>query len=141
MLSRLTHAGVAFAITAVVYQMYVLVAVPLLEPNRPARAIDLSELDPVAGKPHPAMHKYRELLAAYFPPDHWTITQPPISFDNGQALILVDEYQPRDDGQVRVQKCALLFFPHERIPGEAPRAMPSFSKLPMGRCSNSMKEY
>ncbi|TWU29683.1 hypothetical protein [Bythopirellula polymerisocia] len=119
MFTRLTHAAVAFAITVVVYQVYVLLAVPLLEPNRRANLIDLAELD-LAAKPRVATHKHREMLAAYFPADHWTLQKPPKSFDNGQAMILVDDYQPHESGQVRVQKCALLFFPHERVMGETP---------------------
>lgn len=120
MFNRLTHAGVAFAITVVIYQVYVLLAVPLLEPNLPAHRIDFAQLDPAAGAPPVATHKHRELLAAYFPADHWTLQKPPKSFDNGQAMILVDDYQPREDGQIRVQKCVLLFFPHDRVMGEAP---------------------
>jgi hypothetical protein len=46
--------------------------------------------------------------------------KPPKSFDNGQAMIVLDDYQPKDDGEVRVNKCAVLFFPSERVPGEAP---------------------
>jgi lipopolysaccharide export system protein LptA len=65
-------------------------------------------------------HKYRELLAAYFPPGHWTLTQPPITAENGQAMILLDTFRPREDGQVRVKKCAILFFPQGRERGEAP---------------------
>ncbi|QEG33618.1 hypothetical protein [Bythopirellula goksoeyrii] len=120
MLTRLTHAGVAFATTVVIYQIYVLLAVPLLEPNRPANATELSEIDPTGGKPRVPFHKHREMLATYFPPDHWTLQEPPKSFDNGQAMILVDDYHPSEDGQVRVQKCVLLFFPHERVLGEDP---------------------
>ncbi len=120
MLNRLTHAAIAFAITVVVYQVYVMLAVPLLEPNRPISDVDFTGLDPSADQPRLPFHKHRELLAAYFPPDHWTLQKPPKSFDNGQAMILVDDYQPQEDGQVRVQKCVLLFFPQDRVMGEEP---------------------
>ncbi len=116
MLTRLTHSAIAFAITVVVYQAYVLFAAPLIEPPVIARA---SEEGEPKGPPQ-ATHKYRKLLAAYFPPGHWTLARPPITAENGQAMIVLDEFHPRDDGQVRVNKCALLFFPQGRVRGEAP---------------------
>ncbi len=116
MFTRLTHAAIAFAVTVVVYQAYVLLAAPFVDPS-PAGPIATT------GEPREkpqATHKHRELLAAYFPPGHWTLIQPPISAENGQAMIVIDEYNPRDDGQVRVKKCAILFFPSGRIRGEPP---------------------
>jgi hypothetical protein len=118
MLTRLTHAGIAFAVTVVIYQAYVLLAVPFIEPPRTHVIRDIT---PSVDSPdYVPVHKYRDLLAAYFPSGHWTLTAPPKSFDNGQAMIVLDDYQPKEDGEVRVNKCAVLFFPHERVPGEAP---------------------
>ena len=114
MLTRLTHSAIAFAITVVVYQAYVLFAAPLIEPPVIARVSDEGEQQ---GPPQ-ATHKYRKLLAAYFPPGHWTLEKPPITAENGQAMIVLDEFNPRDDGQVRVKKCALIFFPQGRVRGE-----------------------
>ncbi|MGI9428461.1 MAG: hypothetical protein ACR2NM_07380 [Bythopirellula sp.] len=116
MLTRLTHSAIAFAITVVVYQAYVLLAAPLIEPPPQVRT------SPESGTAETlqASHKYRDLLAAYFPPGHWTLAKPPITAANGAAMIVLDEYNPRDDGQVRVKKCALLFFPSGRVRGEPP---------------------
>ncbi|MCH7752027.1 MAG: hypothetical protein IH898_07730, partial [Planctomycetes bacterium] len=120
MLTRLTHAAIAFAMTVVVYQAYVLLAVPFIEPtlaNRPSeQSIDPGEMPP----PRTAPHKHRELLAAYFPVGHWTLTEPPKTIETGNAMIVLDDYQPRDDGQVRVTKCVILFFPRPRERGEPP---------------------
>ena len=116
MLTRLTHSAIAFAITVMVYQAYVLLAAPLIEPPV---VVQIPEGGEQQGPPQ-ATHKYRELLAAYFPPGHWTLIQPPITAENGQAMIVLDEFNPRDDGQVRVKKCAILFFPQGRVRGEPP---------------------
>jgi len=117
MLTRLTHAAIAFAITVVVYQAYVLLAAPLVEPPQTEK-LSLTASD----QELKATHKYRELLAAYFPPNHWTLTEPPITAENGQAMVVIDAFNPRDDGQVRVKKCVILFFPSGRVAGEpAPR--------------------
>ena len=35
-------------------------------------------------------------------------------------MIVIDEFNPRDDGQMRVKKCAILFFPQGRVRGEPP---------------------
>ncbi len=156
MLTRLTHSAIAFAITVVVYQAYVLLAAPFIEP--PA-ALQVSGTGDQHETPQ-ATHKYRELLAAYFPPGHWTLTQPPITAENGQAMIVLDEFNPRDDGQVRVKKCAILFFPQGRVRGEPPpsdavvleaphgailqmdkslnRGMASFGKLQWGKLTGQI---
>ncbi|NOZ39208.1 MAG: hypothetical protein GXP24_03140 [Planctomycetes bacterium] len=128
MLTRLTHAAIAFAITVVVYQAYVLLAAPLIEP--PA-VLQVSGAEDQQGTLQ-ATHKYRELLAAYFPPGHWTLTQPPITAENGQAMIVLDEFNPRDDGQVRVKKCAILFFPQGRVSGDPPPSDAVVLEAPQG---------
>jgi hypothetical protein len=117
MFTRLTHAGIAFALTVMIYQAYVLLAVPFIEPPHTNVIRNITSPDAPEYAP---VHKYRELLAAYFPANHWTLAEPPKSFDNGQALIVLDDYKPEDDGEVRVNKCAVLFFPTERVPGEEP---------------------
>lgn len=126
MLTRLTHAAIAFAITVVVYQAYVLLAAPFIEP--PVAADHVAEGGSTRDESEPiaAVHKFRELLAAYFPPGHWTLTKPPITAENGQMMLVIDEFDrgdsgnPRNDGKVRVRKCAILFFPTGRETGEPP---------------------
>ncbi|NOY29998.1 MAG: hypothetical protein GXP28_07405, partial [Planctomycetes bacterium] len=119
MLTRLTHAAIAFAITAVVYQAYVLTVVPLVDPSQAGSAsVASNEQEPTEARK--AVHKHRELLAAYFPPGHWTLAEPPITFEAGRAMFVLDDYQPNDQGQVRVKKCAILFFPRQRERGQPP---------------------
>ncbi|MCA9230016.1 MAG: hypothetical protein KDA57_05165 [Planctomycetales bacterium] len=120
MLTRLTHAAIAFAVTVVVYQMYVLAVVPFVEPSLVGAGQQpiASEQDRLDARQ--AVHKHRELLAAYFPPDHWTLKQPPITFQLDKAMFVIDDYRPNDQGQLRVKKCAILFFPTPRVLGQAP---------------------
>ena len=119
MLTRLTHAAIAFAVTVVIYQCYVLVAVPFLEP---AQAVSGLAQEGTYEKPREASHNYRDLLAAYFPPGHWTLISPPKTFEDGKVMIVLDDYRSSDDGQLRINKCALLFFPTPFVSGEpAPR--------------------
>lgn len=121
MLIRLTHAGIAFAVTVVIYQAYVLLAVPFIDPPRLQVIPNLGGASDINSPGYKPAHKHRELFEAYFPADHWTIQEPPISFATEQAMIVVDkEYRTHDNGQIRVNKCVLLFFPQEREPGEAP---------------------
>jgi len=120
MLTRLTHAAISFALTVVVYQAYVVTVAPFVEPisvqARNEESLDAS----TDSTPREAPHKYRELLAAYFPVGHWTLGAAPITFEAGNAMVVLDGYQPRDDGQVRVTKCVMLFFPKPRVRGEPP---------------------
>ena len=119
MLTRLTHAAVAFAITVAVYQAYVVLAVPFIEPTFVDQRGEGPE-DQEEAPPREALHKHRELLAAYFPAGHWTLAEPPKTFETGNAMIVLDDYQPNDEGRVRVNKCVILFFPGARVRGEPP---------------------
>ncbi len=122
MLTRLTHAAIAFAITAVTYQLYVLAVVPFVEPSLVADTPDVVATEQQRSEARQVLHRYRGLFAAYFPPDHWTLTNPPKTFESGKAIVVLDDYQPKDNGQLRVNRCVILFFPTERIQGEpAPR--------------------
>ena len=75
MLTRLIHAAISFAIVVVVYQAYVVVAVPLIDPLSNASSSALGAPQP-SDRARPATHKYRSLLSAYFPPDHWSLQRP-----------------------------------------------------------------
>jgi len=120
MLTRLTHAAIAFAITVVVYQMYVLTVVPFVDPSFVGAAAANAATDEQRTQAREAVHKHRELLGAYFPEGHWTLAKPPITFESGKIMFVIDDYQPNDNGQVRVEKCAILFFPRPRERGQPP---------------------
>ena len=120
MLQRLTHAAISFAIVVVVYQVYVLVAVPFLEPQWSGQAVARSSTYGQHVRVRTTPHKYRQLLSAYFPADHWCLREPPKTFENGRAMVVLDDYHPQDNGQVRVDRMLILFFPQPRVPGSAP---------------------
>ncbi|HYO24574.1 MAG TPA: hypothetical protein VEQ85_06450, partial [Lacipirellulaceae bacterium] len=122
MLTRLTHAGVTFALTVAAYQAYVLMLVPFVEPAGAAgpviQAISLEELR----KPPAALERYRPLLAAYFPADHWCFQTPPKIVENGQAMVVFDDYTQSESGELRVPRVAMIFFPGTRDrSGDPPR--------------------
>ncbi len=119
MLTRITHAAIAFALLVVIYQGYVLLAVPFLEPVSGTQ--DRAVQDGIT-PPRQAPHKYRDLLAAYFPPGHWALANPPKTFEDGRVMIILDNYRTSDTGLLRINKCALLFFPNSYTLGDvAPR--------------------
>jgi hypothetical protein len=120
MLTRLTHAGIAFALTVAAYQAYFLIAVPFVEPAGAApvaQALALSQLPN-----NNATEKYREFLAAYFQPGHWTLDANfrPIVAENGQAMIVFDSYRQTESGALTVPRVVVLFFPHTRDRAAAP---------------------
>lgn len=120
MIKRLTHAAIAFAVTAVLYQGYVVAVAPFIEPawrvNGSQGSLD-AVAEVVTGDD--ALHRYRELLKAYFPPEHWCFKRPPKALDNGQVLIVFDEYTQSPNGELRVPLCAVVFFPRARDRGGA----------------------
>ncbi|QDT01606.1 hypothetical protein [Adhaeretor mobilis] len=134
MLTRLTHAAIAFAITAVCYQVYALTVVPRVQPATVRR--DVVNYD----TPREPTHKYRELLAAYVPKGHWSLLRPPKTFQNGQTMIVADVKDMASEnmgksgnggksagvksnsGQIRVERCLLLAFPKGwQLGQDAPR--------------------
>jgi hypothetical protein len=121
MLLRILRSVIALATIIVVYQAYVLVAVPLLEPPVAARRSRVvTEQDRAAADK--AVTKYQRLLANYFPRDHWSQQQPPIVLMSGPALLVVNSYEPTNDGRVDISKFALLLFPTpQEEGGSAPR--------------------
>ncbi|BBO36497.1 hypothetical protein [Lacipirellula parvula] len=120
MITRLTHAAIAFAVTAVLYQAYVLAVAPFIEPAwRVAQATAPPAVDEMM-TPAEALHRYRDLLTAYFPPDHWCFAKPPLALENGQALIIFSEYDETPDGKLEVPQCAVIFFPTAHAKSDGP---------------------
>ena len=122
MITRLTHAAIAFAVTAVLYQAYVLAVAPFVEPAwRVEQASQTAEGELVV-PPAEALHRYRDLLTAYFPPTHWCFEEPPKALDNGQTLIIFSKEEKSASGQMTIPRCAVIFFPTPRpASGEPPR--------------------
>ena len=75
------------------YQAYVLLAVPWMEPpivlrDTPAPTAD--ERD----RANQSVSTYQRLLANYFPPDHWSQLRPPkvIAGSNEQAMLVLERH-------------------------------------------------
>ena len=117
--TRLTHAAIAFAISVVVYQLYVVLAVPFLDPGY----VEVMASEANAEEPENRVlhipHKYRDVLAQYFREGHWTLAKPSITFESERMLLVVEGYDFRETGEVHLSKCALIFFPTPRVRGES----------------------
>lgn len=105
----------------VAYQVYVLAAVPLIEPSvaiRPTQSVSQEEID----RGGESVTRYQRLLAAYFSRDHWSQTRPPIVIesDTGSAMFVLDDWERHDDGLVELEHFALLIFPTPRQQSAAP---------------------
>jgi hypothetical protein len=120
MFTRLTHAAIAFALTAAAYQAYVIAVTPFVEPNAMLESEARRSTPDQWRTGREAPDRYRELLTAYFPPDHWCFARPPKTFENGQALVVLDDYRQTDSGELRVPKFAIVFFPRVRDRGAPP---------------------
>jgi hypothetical protein len=118
---RIVRSFATLVALLVAYQVYALVAVPLLEPTLAARKTGHStEEDRQQAAQAPS--KYQRLLAAYFPTGHWSLVRPPKVIESGSVMLVLDDYQRHEDGRVDLTKCALLFFPTPRQEGiEPPR--------------------
>ncbi len=121
MLTRLTHAGFAFAAVVAAYQAYVLLVVPIVEPpNASAAPLQAFTAEDFARTPQ-SLQRYRSLLQAYFPADHWCFQAPPIILENDQTIVVcASNYERNDSGELRVPHCAVIYFPTVRNRAGAP---------------------
>jgi hypothetical protein len=133
MLRRLLHSVAMFAAIVVAYQVYVLAAVPWIEPpllvkkNQPVT-------HPKTGGEVVSITKYQRILAAYFPPDHWSLIQPPKVIENetGSVMFVLDNYKRQDDGRVDLTHFALLIFPTPRQQSVTPPRDAIILEAPQG---------
>jgi hypothetical protein len=135
MLQRLLHSTAMFVAIVVAYQAYVLAMVPWIEPPLAVRASNGSHAAPfpleAAGV---SVNKYQRILAAYFPPDHWSQTRPPkvIENDTGTVMFVLDDYERHDDGRVDLSHFALLIFPTPRQQSATPPRDAIILEAPQG---------
>ena len=117
MIHRILHSAALLVATIVAYEGYVLALVPWIEPppltvsqpkGKPGEMVTAGSGESVA--------KYQRLLAAYFPPDHWSQTRPPLVIENesGTVMFVLDDYKRHDDGRVDLTNFTLLIFPTPR---------------------------
>jgi hypothetical protein len=101
----------------VAYQVYVLAAVPWIEPTLLVRPPSEGTAAFSSGDPGGALvTRYQRLLAAYFPSNHWSQTRPPMVIENdtGSVMFVLDKYERSDHGRVDLSHFALLIFPTPR---------------------------
>ena len=133
MLRRLLHSSAMFAAIVVAYQVYVLAAVPWIEPPlvvKKTQPVTPPNYD-VGGK---SVTKYQRILAAYFPHDHWSQTRPPKVIENetGSVMFVLDDYERHDDGRVDLTHFALLIFPTPRQQSVTPPRDAIILEAPQG---------
>ena len=131
MFRRILRTLITLAALIVAYQAYVLLAVPLLEPPlalRESRHVSKDERK----QGEESVTHYQRLLAHYFPPGHWALTQPPKVIESGPVMFVLDDYTRQDDGRVDLTKCALVIFPTPRVDGMEPPRDAIILEAPQG---------
>lgn len=110
MIARVLRSLIAFGVVFVVYQIYALVAVPMLEPQI-ARKVTrpLTASDWEGG--NLAVEKYQNLLRNYFPAGHWSLSGTPKFLETGPVILAYDQLRKDDRGRVDLTKCAVVMFP------------------------------
>lgn len=109
MITRLIRSTISLAAIVVAYQLYALVVVPCLEP---ALAVRQQRASTAAERKmgRRLADKYQQLLANYFPPDHWSQKRPPKVIKSGHGMLVLDDYHQEKPGQIELSHFALLFF-------------------------------
>jgi len=107
--ARLIRITIALVSVALLQWIYSLAIVPWIEPSVYARnQASSSEAERAAARN--INRRYLDLFAAYFPPDHWAQKNPKVVV-NDQVMLLIDDYNPLDDGLVELRPCVMIFFP------------------------------
>lgn len=114
-------AGVALLTTLIVYQAYDFALVPILEPQvvRRASPDPLKESDWSSPGQNP-LSRYKNVLANYFPANHWSLVGTPKIIENGQMMLVLEDYEPDQRGGVLLKNCAVIAFPTPRKSGSPP---------------------
>ncbi len=105
-LNRPRTAVLSFVSLLLLHGIYQVAAVPIIEPPPPKRA----------GKPPTSSHAEkrhstsaeRYPLETLFPPDSWELSEPKI-IESGQVTLLLNDYQVREDGTVKLTPCTVIF--------------------------------
>lgn len=119
MLARLLHAGIGLVVTVALYQGYVLAVAPLVDPPTPSQP-KAAQSDALRAAPAgEGAGKYQQLLANYFPGDHWSAAAPPWVLENGRMMIVLSDFSSSGQ-QIEAKRCAMLLFPSGRNPGGGP---------------------
>ncbi|TWT36744.1 hypothetical protein KOR34_16840 [Posidoniimonas corsicana] len=116
MFAKLTRSLLAFGVVFVAYQAYALLVAPMIDPPSVVRQGAGTEKPTVTVSP---VAKYQRLLASYFPAGHWALAGKPKVIENGQVMLVVDDYKRDNTGRVDLSKCAVVIFPTPRRPGAA----------------------
>ncbi|MFV1967648.1 MAG: hypothetical protein ACC628_19640 [Pirellulaceae bacterium] len=95
---RFKCTGLTLATVLLAYALYAVAAVPLIEPQRSAKA-------PV---PRSTRTAKARSLASLFPPGSWELGRPKI-LDTEQGMLLFDDYKPlKDPRKMRLNRCSLV---------------------------------
>jgi len=106
--SRIRRTATSFGVLVVLYGVYALVAVPLIEPTE---AIRTPSTGRPAGSHRAVLPKHKKaLFGRLFPRDHWVHNTPRI-LETEQALLVVEDWHPRGKGLWHLVPCAVVLFP------------------------------
>ncbi|TWT89672.1 hypothetical protein Mal64_00510 [Pseudobythopirellula maris] len=117
---QILSAVIMFVAVIVAYNVYALMATPLLEPTivrRETRATG-AEFDAARN----AVARYQQVLAHYFPADHWSLVGTPkvVETDTGSLMFVLEDFSSDATGAVTLTRCAAVVFPTPRVEGRTP---------------------
>ncbi len=119
MLSRLKNAAWTFTIVTGLFLAYNWLAVPWIEPSSGRRHSLLAHLIGAASGSHHRLRAAR--LEGLFSEGDWELDSP-IVLETDRGLLLIGDYQDREDGSLELKPCTMILF---ASPRENPRPDPA----------------
>ncbi len=104
----------SFVAVVVLYWLYWLIVVPLIEPTldyQPTAAVSEAEVEEARHE----VGALQQQVGRYFPPGSWELDRPQV-WQSDQTRLLFKTLTPQSNGTVKLFPCTVLFFPKEQSP-------------------------
>ncbi|QDU91553.1 OstA-like protein [Pirellulimonas nuda] len=118
MLARIARTLIAFVVLVAAYYAYARLAAPWIEPKVDVY-VSQNSFDE-APKEGGALGRYQTMLARYFKSGHWALVGKPKVIRVDRVMLVLDDYEPRDDGRLTLTKFIAVFFPDSYADGQPP---------------------
>ncbi len=114
-MTRFVYTCATAAVLWATYWVYHLLAVPAIEPQL-AAPWGRTNLGPLDHGPDPVM-VLRQRLRKWFPEQAWEVKEASKILDTPQGVLVLQNYENRPDGTVRLWPCSMVFLPEGDEPG------------------------
>ena len=122
LLAHFSRIAGSFLIVVIVYWLYALVAVPLIEPEAPEHLLTDIPLEEIERDKRILREQVRD-FGIWFGTDDWEIKDAQLLkvLETPQGKLLLKKYRNLPDGSVKIEPCTMIFVPEGTAESEQDR--------------------